>query len=202
LWLIGLPPGPNLPSGQVPLLPLLGNEFLRYMAFEPDPGPSYNLLKCDFDADPSRLKTAATSYNSADPDLSKFKARGGKMLIYHGWADAVVTPDMTVEYYEAAKSKFGDREATENYLRLIMMPGFDHCGIQSGPGADQRGFEPLTALEQWVEHDVPPATLLTTRRDKDGNALWARPVCPYPQVASFRGSGDRNEPASYGCAQP
>jgi feruloyl esterase len=194
-WLTGLP------SGQGPAAAALANDFLRYMAFEPDPGPSYNLLKFDFDADPPRLKTMAPIYNSSDPDLSKFKARGGKVLMYQGWADALVTPAMTVDYYEAVESKSGGGEATQSFVRLFMVPGMDHCGIQPGPGADRRGFDPLTALEQWVEHSVPPATLPMTKRDKDGNALWTRPVCAYPQVASFRG-GDRNELTSYSCAQP
>jgi feruloyl esterase len=202
LWLIGLPVSESLPSGQVPLAPLTSNEFLRYMLFEPDPGPTYNQLKFNFDTDPPRLKSTATIYNSTDPDLSKFKARGGKILMYHGWADAQVTPDKTLEYYEAVEKKSGGREGTESYLRLFMLPGFDHCGLQHhGPGPDDRGFDPLPALEQWVEHGVPPTTVLATKRDKDGNALWTRPVCAYPQVASFRG-GDRNEPTSYSCAQP
>ena len=194
LWLTGLP------TGQHPLVPAFGTDFVRYMAFEPDAGPDYSLLKFDFDADPPRLKTMAEMYNSTNPDLSKFKARGGKMLMYQGWADPIVTPTNTVDYYEAVESKFGGREATQSFLRLFMLPGVDHCGIQTGPGVDQRGYDPLTALEQWAEHDVPPATLLTSKRDKDGNALWSRPVCPYPQVASFQGSGDRNDPARYTCA--
>jgi hypothetical protein len=189
-------------TGEGALIPAFGNDFVRYMAFEPDPGPSYNLLKFDFDADPPRLKTMAEMYNSTNPDLSKFKARGGKMLMYQGWADAIVTPALTVDYYEAVESKSGGREATQSFLRLFMLPGVDHCGIQPGPGADQRGYDPLTALEQWVEHDVPPAMLLTTKRDKDGNALWSRPVCPHPQVARFQGSGDRNDSGSYSCGEP
>ena len=108
---------------------------------------------------------------------------------------------MTVDYYESVESKSGGGEATQSFVRLFMVPGMDHCGIQPGPGADRRGFDPLTALEQWVEHSVPPATLPMTKRDKDGKALWTRPVCAYPQVASFRG-GDRNELTSYSCAQP
>ena len=96
-------------------------------------------------------------YNSTNPDLSKFKARGGKLLMYQGWADAIVTPAMTVDYYEAVERKSGGREGTQDFLRLFMLRGVDHCGLQPGPGADQTGYDPITALEQWVEHDVPPA---------------------------------------------
>ena len=99
-------------------------------------------------------------YNSTNPDVSKFKARGGKLLMYQGWADAIVTPAMTVDYYEAVERKSGGREGTQDFLRLFMLPGADHCGLQPGPGADQTGYDPITALEQWVEHNVPPAVLM------------------------------------------
>ena len=107
--------------------------------------------------------------------------------MYQGWADAIVTPAMTVDYYEAVERKSGGREGTQDFLRLFMLPGVDHCGLQPGPGADQTGYDPITALEQWVEHDVPPAVLITTKRNKDGT-LWTRPVCPYPEVAKDRKS--------------
>jgi feruloyl esterase len=91
------------------------------------------------------------------------------------------------------------REATQDFVRLFMLPGVDHCGIQSGPGVDQTGYDPLTALEQWVEHGVAPAVLPTTKRDKDGHVRWTRPVCPYPRVAKFQGGGDRNDVTLYSC---
>jgi hypothetical protein len=194
LWLTGSQTGSAL-------IPLFGNDFVRYMAFDTDPGPSYSLRKFNFDADPQRMKMTSEMYNSTNPDLGRFKARGGRLLMYQGWADAIVTPEMTVNYYEAVEQKSGGREATEDFLRLFMLPGVDHCGIQPGPGADQTGYDPLTALEQWVERGIPPAVLLTTKRDKDGAALWSRPVCPYPRIAKFRG-GDRNDPANYSCIEP
>jgi hypothetical protein len=195
LWLTGFPAGGGA------LIPLFGTDFVRYMAFEPDPGPSYSILNFNFDTDPPRMNMMSEIYNSTNPDLSKFKARGGKLLMYQGWADAIVTPAMTVDYYEAVERKSGGREGTQDFLRLFMLPGVDHCGLQPGPGADQTGYDPITALEQWVEHDVPPAVLITTKRNKDGT-LWTRPVCPYPEVAKFQGGGDRNDPARYACVEP
>lgn len=193
LWLTGSSTGSAL-------IPLFGNDFVRYMAFQPDAGPDFNLLKFNFDSDPARMKFTSEMYNSTDPDLGMFKARGGKLLMYQGWADAIVTPTMTVDYYEAVERKTGGREATQDFVRLFMLPGVDHCGIQPGPGVDQTGYDPLTALEQWVEHGVAPSVLPTVKRDKDGHALWTRPVCPYPRVAKFQGGGDRNDLTRYSCA--
>ena len=195
LWLTGLPGGGGA------LISIFGADFVRYMAFEPDPGPGYDLLKFNFDTDPARMQMMSEMYNSTNPDLSKFKARGGKLLMYQGWADAIVTPVKTIEYYNHVEKFFGGPEATQNFARLFMLPGVDHCGIQPGPGADQTGYDPLTALEQWVEHDIPPATLLTTKRNKEGTALWVRPVCAYPKVAHFQGGGDRNDASRYACVQ-
>jgi hypothetical protein len=195
LWLTGLEKG----GGR--LLPVFAADFLRYMAFAEDPGESYAPAQFDFDKDPARLAPMQAIYNSDDPDLSKFKARGGKLVMYHGWADALVTPQKTVDYYEAVEKKMGGRAATQDFLRLFMVPGFDHCGLQAGPGIDQNGFDPLTALEAWVEKGEAPQSLLATKRDKDGKTLWTRPLCPYPQRAKYAGTGDQNDAASFACAE-
>jgi feruloyl esterase len=81
----------GFPAGGGALIPLFGTDFVRYMAFEPDPGPSYSILNFNFDTDPPRMNMMSEIYNSTNPDLSKFKARGGKLLMYQGWADAIVT---------------------------------------------------------------------------------------------------------------
>jgi hypothetical protein len=193
LWLTGLEKG----GGR---FVQRGNaEYLRYMAFADDPGESYSAAQFDFDSDPPRLATMAAIYNATDPDLSAFKARGGKLLIYHGWADAAVTPQLTVDYYEAVEKKMGGREATQGFLRLFMIPGFDHCGWQPGPGISELGFDPLTALENWVEKGEAPASLLATKQDNDGKTVWTRPLCPYPQKAKYKG-GDVNVATNFACS--
>ena len=194
LWLTGMEKG----GGR--LLPVFAADFLRYMAFAEDPGESYTPAQFDFDKDPQRLAPMQAIYNSDNPDLSKFRERGGKLLMYHGWADPLVTPQKTVDYYEAVETKMGGRAATQDFLRLFMIPGFDHCGLQAGPGIDQHGLDPLTALETWVEKGEAPQSLLATKRDKDGKTLWTRPLCPYPQRATYNGSGDRSDAASFACA--
>ena len=193
LWLTGLDKG----GGRVAAL--LNAEFLRYMAFADNPGESYSAAKFDFDSDPQRLATMAAIYNATDPDLSAFKARGGKLLMYHGWADAIVPPQLTIHYYEAVEKKMGGREATHRFLRLFMIPGFDHCGWQPGPGITELGFDPLTALENWVEKGEAPASLLATKQDNDGKTVWTRPLCPYPQKAKYQG-GDANIATNFACS--
>ena len=193
LWPTGLDKG----GGR--LIPRFITDFLRYAAFLDDPGESYSAAKFDFDTDPQRLATMAAIYNSTDPDLSAFKARGGKLLMYHGWADPIVPPQLTVDYYEAVETKMGGREATQGFLRLFMIPGFDHCGWQTGPGITELGFDPLTALENWVEKGEAPASLLATKQDNDGKTVWTRPLCPYPQKAKYKG-GDASVATNFACS--
>jgi Tannase and feruloyl esterase len=219
----GVPPGsePNWPrwltgaGNAPPLMPLFARDFLRYMAFEPDPGPSYRVEDFDFDRDPPRLAAMAEVYNAAtfgpaaagaaDPppwaDLSGFERRGGKIIVYHGWGDPLVTPQATVDYYEAVARRAGGVERARGFARLFMVPGMDHCGINAeGPGIADTGIDPLGALEAWVERGTPPDFLLATKTDASGGTVWRRPVCAYPRVARFAGGGaDPADPASFRC---
>ena len=203
-WLTG--------AGAAPaLLPLFGQDFIRYMAFEPAAGSAFKITDYDFDRDPARLAGMARIYNAAtfDPDkpadmpgadLSAFKAAGGKMILYHGWADPLVTPFLTVDYYEALAKKAGGD--AKDFARLFMVPGMDHCGIgQEGPGIADTGIDPLSALERWVEGGTAPDKL-EAKKVANGQTLWSRPVCPYPQVAKYAGSGDAKDAANFTCAAP
>ncbi|MBR0797016.1 tannase/feruloyl esterase family alpha/beta hydrolase [Bradyrhizobium jicamae] len=193
VWLTGLDPaGGKLIYG-------FGLDFLRYMAFQDDPGERYKAADFDFDKDPPRLAHMAAIYNAMNPDLSRFKARGGKLLMYHGLADPIVTPQNTLDYYAAAEKAAGGNIA--DTFRLFMIPGMDHCGIpgQAGPGITEAGFDPVSALEKWVEDGVAPDTLVATKTDKEGKVLWTRPLCPYPRKATFAGTGDIKDAANYRC---
>jgi pimeloyl-ACP methyl ester carboxylesterase len=192
-WLTGLDPA----GGK--LIYAFGLDFLRYMAFQDDPGERYRAGDFDFDKDPPRLAFMAAIYNAMGADLSRFKARGGKLLMYQGLADPVVTPQNTLDYYSAVEKAAGISVA--DHFRLFLIPGMDHCGLpaQTGPGITEAGFDPLTALEKWVEDGVAPDSLLATKKDKDGNVLWTRPLCPFPQKVMYRGAGDIKEAANYRC---
>ncbi len=203
LWLTGLRGGP-------PVMPLFARDFLRYMAFEPDAGPTYNVTDFDFERDPPRLAPMAALFNAATwvpgnpghvagPDLGKFAARGGKMIIVHGWGDPLVTPYLTIEWYETMATAAGGMDQLRQSARLFMVPGMDHCGInRSKSGISDTGIDPLTALEQWVEHGAVPDSLLA----RSGDTVWQRPICAYPQTAKVAEGSDPTLAASWSCAVP
>jgi Tannase and feruloyl esterase len=194
VWLTGAPGTRN--RG---FLPLFARDFLRYMAFAHDPGETFEPRDFDFDRDPARLAHMAALYNADQPDLRTFRERGGKLIIYHGWADPIVTPWRTIEYYEAVQASAGGADAAAGFARLFMLPGFDHCGFSNGPGANDTGFDPLVALESWVERGIAPDSIPAHRRDAAGAIEWSRPVCAYPLVARLVPGGDANRPEDFAC---
>ncbi len=154
LWLTGKPEG----GGK--LVPAFAKNFGAYMAFAEDPGPEYSPLDFDFENDPPRLETMAAVYNADDPDISAFLKTGGKMIVWHGWADAIVPPFKTLEWYEQAAAVSGEDILAES-VQLFMIPGMDHCGLLPGPGGiDQSRIDPLTALERWMETGQRPTTIM------------------------------------------
>lgn len=201
LWLTGREEAHER-FGRGRAVPDFALNYFRYMAFPEDPGESFHPTHFNFEKDPARLQAMGEIYNVTNPDLSKFKARGGKVLMWHGWQDAIVTPERTIQYYAEVEQRMGGRAATQEFLRLFMVPGMDHCGNMPGPGIAAAGFDPLTALEKWIEEGVPPTRLLSTKTDKDGKTVWTRPLCPYPQVAKYQGSGDANDAARFDCIEP
>jgi feruloyl esterase len=144
----------------------------------------------------------ARMLNATDPDLRKFRERGGKLLQYHGWNDQLIAPQNSIDYYESAVSFFGGRTGDRNaalrdvqtFYRLFMAPGMAHCS--GGPGPNT--FDMQTALEQWVEHAVPPEAIVATH-STNGAVDRSRPLCPYPKVARFSDKGDTNDAASFVC---
>jgi hypothetical protein len=132
--------------------------------------------------------------------------------MYHGWNDAAISALNTINYYESVESKMGKQDA-DSFLRLFLVPGLQHCG--GGPGPDvfgQMGFSTANdpqhnmylALEQWVEKGTAPTTVIATKQSGEGPAAakMTRPLCAYPQVAKYKGSGDTNDAASFVCAAP
>jgi hypothetical protein len=130
-----------------------------------------------------------------NPDLSSFRKHGGKLLMTYGWADQVLQPMMGVSYYEAALARNGPH--TEDFFRLFMVPGMTHCA--GGNGTDR--FDPMTAMVDWVERNQPPQ-VLHAAHVVDNKPVRTRPLCPYPQVARYSGSGSIDDEASFHCAAP
>jgi feruloyl esterase len=151
--------------------------------------------------------------NATDPNLKAFKDHGGKLIIYHGWSDPAEAPLGTVNYYESVVSKMGQKN-TADFVRLYMVPGMQHC--IGGPGPDSFGgltpgapadpqHSMSVAVERWVEKGVAPEQIIATKYKIDGNlasgAVLTRPLCPYPQVAKYRGAGSTDEAANFVCVE-
>ena len=150
--------------------------------------------------------------DATNPDLSPFRAHGGKLILYHGWNDPAIPALNTVNYYQSVRAKMGASNV-DSFVRLYMLPGVQHCG--GGPGADTFGQSadwPPTdpehnvriALENWVEKGTAPTMLIATKVEgvKEGQPKMTRPMCPYPQSAQYKGSGDTNAADSFVCTSP
>ena len=181
-------------GGAKPLQLAFPESFMKYIAFG-KADPNWDWKTFDFDKDPARLVEARKMLNATDPDLSVFRSRGGKLLMYFGWADTALTPYMAVDYYEKALATNGPD--TKEFFRFFTVPGMFHC--RGGVGTDR--FDAMTAVIDWVERGVTP-TSLTASRVEDGKVVRTRPLCPYPQVARYGGSGSVDEAASFTCTEP
>jgi hypothetical protein len=197
-WLIG--DGPNVS--------LYTQNYFRYMVFD---DPSWNVLTANTDAAVHAADNkTAQALNATDPDLSRFAARGGKLIMYHGWNDPAISPLNTVRYYEQMRAKMGDTK-TADFARLYMVPGMGHCA--GGPGAASFGQLGLTttkgpesgifdALEKWEELNTAPDVIIATKYGSAKRVEMTRPICPYPQVAKYNGNGNPNDSGSFTCAAP
>jgi hypothetical protein len=166
---------------------MFADQVLRYLAFPEDPPPTYSLEDFDFDTDRELLRPQAEQlYNADDPDMSAFRDSGGKLLLWHGFADPLITPLATIQYYEDGVAAMGGLDAVQEWYRMFLPPGVYHCS--GGPGPD--GFDWLAAIVAWVEDGTAPASVLAT-----GDGV-TRPVFPYPLTASYSG-GDPALAASF-----
>jgi feruloyl esterase len=134
--------------------------------------------------------------NSTDADISSF-SRAGKLIMYHGWSDQNISPRNSVSYFENVVALQGTIARTQTFMRLFMAPGMGHCGGGVGPNT----FDTLTALENWVEKGQAPESIIASH-STGGVVDRTRPLCPYPQVEKYDGSGDINDAANFVCANP
>lgn len=215
-------PGTAYVYGGDKVVPWSG-EYFRYIGFVPAPGPSWNPQDFDFDRDYKRLRMAESLFGAADnPDLRKFKAAGGKMILYQGGQDESDIPTDAVDYYETTEKLMGGREATQEFFRLFLVPGMNHCLGGAGAWA----IDYVSYLEDWVEQGKAPAVLIGSHLDMDDflrtrsssdsnfsaefeqfrsdpqNVKFTRPIYPYPVRARYRGSGDPNKAASFVPVKP
>jgi feruloyl esterase len=169
----------------------LPGQYLKYFVDEKmrDHGDA---LTFDFDHDPATLARAQRIYDATSLDLHAVKGRGGKILMWHGWADGAIVATSSIGYYEDVMKFIGDRKKTEDFFRLFLVPGVHHGG--GGPGFTE--FDALTALENWVEKGQAPEKLIACR-SASGVVERCRPVFAYPTLARYSGKGDPKQAASF-----
>lgn len=180
------------PGAPPPLGERFVETFFKYMV---TPGREQDWKAFDPARDRAQLRTIGTLLDATDPDLTAFRARGGKILMYHGWAEPALTPLMSLDYFDRVNRTMG--ASTNDFFRLFMLPGVFHCG--GGPGPD--AIDAMTPLVDWVERGVAPSRLIAVKREGDA-VRRTRPVCPHPQVAIYKGSGSIDDAANFECKVP
>ena len=179
-----------------------GEGFFRWFVFD---DPDWDFRTFDFDSDLNyALEKVGSAVDSNDPDLRPFRDNGGKLIVYHGWSDPDISPLASIDYFDRVVDVIAQESATQSALsdtqefyRLFMVPGMAHCA--GGPGPDR--FDALTALENWVERDIAPETMLASKIIDD-EVVRTRPLCVHPEMATYNGSGDSNDAANFSCTAP
>ena len=170
-------------------------DLYRYVAFQ---DPRWDYRNFDFNRDVAVAEKALKdTMDSVDPDLRPFFEHGGKLIQYHGWDDPDVAPQGSVNYYRAVAAKMGGVRAVNDRYRLFMVPGMGHCGGGDGTST----FNMIGALEPWVEDGKAPDSIPASRL-RNGVVDRSRPLCPYPQVAAYKGAGSTDDATNFVCRVP
>jgi hypothetical protein len=209
-WSVWIVPATGIQAG-------FGNSYYGQAVFEQS-NWDFHTLNFDTDVEFGDAK-AGPVLNSTSPDLRSFRDNGGKLIQYHGWGDPAISPLNSIDYYESVRAflgRFPDarRANTDpaDFYRLFLVPGMGHCGGGIGPNdfGNARGAGPadaehniLSALEGWVERGMAPEKIIGSGKAvADSTKTLTRPLCPYPQTAHYRGTGDPNAAENFTCAAP
>jgi feruloyl esterase len=157
--------------------------------------PKWDWHSFDLDRDLAKANEKAGFIDVLTYDLSAFKAHGGKLLLYHGWVDGGIFPGNTVNFYKGVLSKMGPKQ--EGWFRLFMVPGMQHCS--GGPGPDQ--FNKMAEIERWREAGTAPDQIIASHVTANSVDM-TRPLCPYPQLAKYKGTGSTNDAGNFTCKAP
>jgi len=180
--------------------------FWRYWVFNDS---RWNWWRFDFDHDVARADDrVGRMIDQVNPDISSFASRGGKAIVYQGWQDPVTNALDTIAYYERVRARQGSQESTDRFFRLFLVPGMGHCA--GGTGATSFGnqnapapmidaqHDLLSAIDAWVEKSTPPDRIIASRV-VNGTTARTRPLCPYPQKATYSGQGSTDDAANFSC---
>jgi hypothetical protein len=171
----------------------LAEGVFKYLVLDP-PQENYETLSLDFDKAPGMVTRWSKLADAKDADLSKFSKRGGKVIMTYGWADQILQPMMGVTYYESVSAK---NKNASDFARLFMVPGMTHCAGGIGPDRN----DAVTAVIDWVEKGKAPDQIVASKVT-NGQVVRTRPLCPYPQVARYKGQGSIDDAANFSCVAP
>jgi feruloyl esterase len=169
-----------------------GLDQFRFLVFR---DPSWTIEKFNFDSDIVLAEERNEAINALDPNLGPFITGGGKLIQYHGWSDPQIAPAGTTQYYDRVVEALGDRSKVHGSYRLFMAPGMGHCSGGEGPNT----FDMLAALERWVEAGSAPDHVPASLRRAAAMTDRSRPLCPYPEVAVYKGAGSTDDAANFAC---
>ncbi len=169
--------------------------YLKYLAFENADG-KFDWRTFDVDRDGPRLQPFLDVFSPNSTDLSKLRARGAKLVMYHGWADPALSALGTISYYDEVVKRAGGRAQADKFVELFMAPGMHHC-MGNGPGPNR--FDMLTALDTWVDKGIAPTRVVASHATQ-GVVDRTRPLCVYPQVAKYKGTGSIDAAENFECA--
>jgi feruloyl esterase len=193
----GLEPGTEMRWGRMAAGPAPADLFVdefRYVVYQ---DASWDWHTFDLDRDAAKAHAIDRDLDEMDPHLGPFAQHGGKLLLYHGWADQQVAPGSTIDFFSSAIRLSPDPKQAESWIRLFMAPGMAHCAGGEGPD----DFDSLSALEQWVEQGNAPQQIVAAHRTS-GKVDRTRPLCAYPQVARYNGRGSIDDAANFSCGAP
>ncbi len=157
--------------------------------------PNWDYHAMDFDKDIAKADQLGRNLmDASDPSrLKPFFARGGKLFMYHGWSDGNISPLLGLDYYNKAVAANGGRARTDNSIRMFMLPGLGHCG---------QYFDKMSPIVEWVENGKAPDSIVVEYAEQGGKVTRTRPVCAYPKLARYNGSGSIDEAVNFSCAAP
>jgi len=190
-----LEPGTELRWGRLAGGPAPADLFVdeyRYVVYQ---DPNWDWHRFNLERDAAQAHAIDRNLDELNPHLAPFASRGGKLILYHGWADQQVAPGSSVEFYRSVRSASPDPRHADDWVRLFMAPGMAHCAGGEGPDT----FDSLGALERWVEQGEAPDQLVAAHKTH-GQVDRTRPLCPYPQVARYQGTGSIDVAANFRCA--